>query len=267
MVEGPTAKAYAIKIYENFKGEIIRDVYVRSRRVFIPVNELLGKKFTGAESFGKNILLFLNGVAIRLHLMMFGAIHVYGRNEPLLKPMERVRLMLTGEGRKLVVYNAPIVEIGKLSEIINGLKANLGPDPLSSEWSEDRAIENILKHPDEKIGVLLLNQSVIAGVGNILRNEILFRAGVNPERKVGELSMEEIHKIIYYTKNLSEEFLNLKIQGRGIKELLKVYNRFSGFCMACGGPIKFYRQKPINRKTFVCTNCQNGNKNGGLFKA
>ncbi|MEM2904089.1 MAG: hypothetical protein QXR00_06300 [Candidatus Bathyarchaeia archaeon] len=256
MVEGPTAKAYAIRICENFRDEVIHDVYVRSRRVFIPINELLGRKFTGADSLGKNILIFFDDIAIRLHLMMFGAIHVYGRDEPLLKPMERVRLMLTGGCRKLVVYNAPIVEIGGLNDIVENLKASLGPDPLSSEWSEDRAIENILKNPNEKIGVLLLNQSTIAGVGNILRNEILFRAGVNPERRISDLSMDEIRKIAYYTKKLSEEFLSLKLQGKGIKELLKVYNRFSGFCMVCGGPIKFYRQKPINRKTFICVNCQ-----------
>ncbi|MEM3660982.1 MAG: hypothetical protein QXU11_11425 [Thermoproteota archaeon] len=188
--------------------------------------------------------------------MMFGTIHIYEINEPLLKPMERVRLMLTGNNRRLVVYNAPIVEVGRQSHILERLKLELGPDPLSDEWSEERAYENIRRLQSEKIGVVLLNQSVIAGIGNILRNEILFRANVNPERKVSDLSHEEIIRIIRFSRELSKKFLELKLRGNGIREMLYVYNRFNGFCTVCGKPIKFYRQKPINRKTFVCGNCQ-----------
>lgn len=257
MVEGPTARAYAIKISDKFGNENIREVLVRSRRIFVPVEELVGRRFVKSESLGKNIVFLFDGdVAIRVHLMMFGSIHVYELNEPLLKPVERVRLMLTGNHRKLVVYNAPIVEVGRRDHILEQLKLELGPDPLSDEWSEERAYENIRKFQNEKIGVVLLNQSVIAGVGNILRNEILFKAKVNPERRVGDLSRDEISRIIHFTRELSEKFLELKLQGKGIREMLCVYNRFNGFCVVCGHPIRFYRQKPINRKTFVCENCQ-----------
>jgi len=66
-----------------------------------------------------------------------------------------------------------------------------------------------MKFPEKKIGVTLLDQSVIADIGNILRNEILFRA---------------------------------RVQRKGIKELLYVYNKYRGFCKNCGGLIKFYMQ-------------------------
>lgn len=257
MVEGPTAKAYAIEISKKFGGEHVREVFVRSRKIFIPIGELIGRRFVKADSLGKNIVLLFDGdVAIRLHLMMFGTIHVYKVDEPLLKPLERVRLSLTGDSRRLVVYNAPIVEVGKPSSILGKLKLELGPDPLSDDWSEERAYENIKKFQNEKIGVVVLNQSVIAGIGNILRNEILFRANINPERKVKDLSVNEIFKIIRLAKELSEKFLELKLRGKGIREMLYVYNRFRGFCVFCGHPIKFYVQKPIGRKTFVCENCQ-----------
>ncbi|MEM3726135.1 MAG: hypothetical protein QXU45_08940 [Candidatus Bathyarchaeia archaeon] len=257
MVEGPTAKAYAIKISNGFRNEIVRDIYIKSRKVFVPEKGIVGKKFRGSDSIGKNILLFFdNKIIIRIHLMMFGAIHIYNINDPLLKPKERVRLIVTGDQKKIVVYNAPIVELDEESKILGRLKMELGPDPLSNEWDRTKAFENIVKFPEEKIGAVMLNQSVIAGIGNILRNEILFRAGVNPERKIKDLSTDEIERIVDFAKKLSDEFLERKLHGKQIKDLLFVYNMFSGFCKVCAHPIKFYMQKPINRKTFVCENCQ-----------
>ncbi|MEM2440681.1 MAG: hypothetical protein QW493_05665 [Candidatus Bathyarchaeia archaeon] len=257
MVEGPTAKAYAIKITDNFQNEVVKEIFIKSKKVFISTEKLFGKRFIGADSLGKNILLFFeDNTTIRLHLMMFGAIHIYEIHEPLLKPQKRVRLMVTGRRRKLVVYNAPIVEIDYKDRILQKLERELGPDPLSSGWDKAKAIKNLISFPEQKIGVALLNQSVIAGVGNILRNEILFRAEVHPERIIANLSLQEIEKIVNIAEQLSKEFLKCKLQGKGIKELLFVYNKFSGFCKVCWHPIKFYIQKPINRKTFVCENCQ-----------
>lgn len=253
MVEGPTAKAYAIKISREFSGETITNIFVKSKKVLIPTERLVGEKFLRADSLGKNILLFFDDAAIRIHLMMFGAIHLYGLDEPLLKPVGRVRLMLIGNHKKLVVYNAPIIEVGIRNEILERLKSQLGPDPLSDEWNEETAVQNVMKFPGEKIGVVLLNQSVIAGIGNILRNEVLFRVKINPERTVDSLSIQEVRRIVQLAKGLSEKFLELKLQGKGIGELLQVYNVFGGLCKICGHPIKFYMQKPINRKTFVCT--------------
>jgi endonuclease-8 len=256
MVEGPTAKAYAIKINQEFKDEIVKDVFVKTlKRVYIQPSKLIGLKFSKADSYGKNIILFFDNLAIRLHLMMFGAIHIYNLNGNLLKPEKFVRLLIIGGSKKLVVYNAPIVEIDETDKILDRLKKELGPDPLSKEWKREKAIENILKFRNEKIGIVLLNQSVIAGIGNILRNEILFRARINPERVVASLSEMEIEKIANESEKLMQEFLKFKIEKKSIKPLLFVYNNY-GKCRICGEKIKFYMQQPISRKTFVCLNCQ-----------
>ena len=95
-----------------------------------------------------------------------------------------------------------------------------------------------------------------AGIGNILRNEILFIARVNPERKAMNLSRGEVERIVVISEKLSREFLNLKLEHKRIKPLLLVYNRYGDKCKICGAPIKFYMQKPINRKTFIYGNCQ-----------
>lgn len=256
MVEGPTAKAIAIKISQKFVGETVKDVIVKSKRVFIEPKELLDKKFNGSDTLGKNIILFFEDNAVRVHLMMFGSIHVYELGEPLLKPLERARLLVEGVRRKLVVYNAPVVEIDRREKILDRLMSTLGPDPLSEDWNREKAAENIIRFGKEKIGTILLDQSVIAGIGNILRNEILFRAKVHPERSVESLSGGEVKEIVLACERLCREFLELKVKGKGIKEILYVYNRYRGKCRICGGNIKFYMQKPVNRKTFVCENCQ-----------
>lgn len=177
-MRGSAAKAYAVKINREFDSEAVNDISAKSsKRVYVPLAEFLSKRFVKSDSLGKNILLFFDGLAICVHLMMFGSIHIYGINEGLLKPERLVRLIIK---RKLVVYNAPIVEADWAERLLIRLKSNLRPDPLSSDWDRWKAIENLLRLKNEKIGVALLNQSVIAGIGNILKNEILFRAGINP---------------------------------------------------------------------------------------
>ncbi len=255
MVEGPTAKAYAVRIENRLKGEVIRRLYAKSRRLHVSPSLAIGKMVTGAESLGKNIVVRLEELAIRLHLMMYGSIHLYELGEPLLKPEAMVRLILEGEGCKLVAYNAPIVELDLYERLMTRLKAGLGPDPLRPDWDFEKALRR-LRGFKGKVGVALLDQQVIAGLGNILRNEILFRAEVHPERQVRSLSLDEVCRLIEEAKRLSEEFLARKLRGERIAPLLKVYNRQRQPCPRCGYPIKLYFQEPIKRKTFVCERCQ-----------
>lgn len=256
MVEGPTARAYVIKINQEFSGETVKNIFVKSKRVYIPLVELLEKNFSKADSIGKNILIFFNDVAIRIHLMLFGSIFIQETGEELKKPEKQVRAIIEGLRKKIVIYNAPIIEVDRKDVILRKLKSELGPDPLSNEWDEGKVVGNIMKFWNEKIGVVLLNQSVIAGVGNILRNEILFRARINPERTVKSLNEEEVMRIVKICKELSEEFLKLKIEGKKIGPMLYVYNKYGKACRNCGTEIKFYLQDPIRRKTFVCYRCQ-----------
>ena len=256
MVEGPTAKLYALKISQSFAGERVRRVLARTRRAYIPVERLAGKTFEGAETYGKNILLAFNGIAVRIHLMMFGAIHIYRVGEPLLKPERQVRLLLEGAHRRLVVYNAPIVEVDLEKRLRGRLERELGPDPLREDWNRGEALERLRERRGERVGVVLLDQSVMAGIGNILRNEILFRAGVHPERLVENLADMEAERIVQVSESLCREFLALKLKGERLGPILYVYNRYGKPCKVCGNPIKFYLQQPIKRKTFVCDHCQ-----------
>ncbi len=173
MTEGPTARLRAIQIWNKFGGHIVKEITAKSKKLHVDVNELINKRLEKATSYGKNILLYFNGYIVRIHLMMYGSI----RYKPE-KPRQQIRLHIKFDNGSLFVYNAPIVEIGKAEQIEKEL-AEYGVDALFN-WNEERLKNLIKKNGERKIGDLLLDQHVFAGIGNILRNEILFRAGVNP---------------------------------------------------------------------------------------
>jgi len=250
MTEGPTARLRAIQIEREFKGEKIKDVLVRSNRVYVDPSRMVGKRLEKATSFGKNILIYLDNFLIRVHLMMYGSIRFENDYS---KPFRQVRLVLFFGEKNLVIYNAPIIEVGLREDIEERLFKSYGIDPLTN-WNKEELIELMLKKKDRKIGDLLLDQSIFNGIGNILRNEILFRAKVNPDRRVKHLKQEELEAIADFTKELSHKFLELKKEGKGIRGILLVYNK--KICPYCGEKLKFYRQEPNFRKTFVCQKCQ-----------
>ncbi len=256
MTEGPSAKYKALRIMNAVGGDILQNIYVKGGKIGVNPRGLLGKKLQRTETFGKNIVLVFNGYAIKIHLMMYGTIHIYGLDEKLAKPEEEVRLILKFPNKRVVVYNTPVIEIDYASKIIKKLKKTLGEDPLRDDWDPSRAVKLIMKNRDRKIGDVLLDQRVIAGVGNITRNEGLFRARIHPEKLVRDLKLEEVEKLVRIIKDFMEEFFKRRLRGERLRPVLYVYNRSGKPCVICGHPIKYYRQKPNNRKTFVCENCQ-----------
>ncbi len=155
----------------------------------------------------------------------------------------------------MTAFNAPIVELARYDEVRSELLSSLGLDPLRPEWNVVEAAKRLLERPG-KVGVVLLDQGVMAGVGNIIRNEVLFRAGIHPERPTSQLSFEEALRIAKEVEELSWEFYERKAKGLRVGELFKVYNRGGRLCPRCGGVVKMYLQAPINRRTFVCEGCQ-----------
>jgi len=250
MTEGPTARLRAIQISERFLGRRLNGVKIRSRRVYIGSENLIGKRLKNTSTYGKNILLNFEPYGIRIHLMMYGSIRF---EEEFSKPESRIRLILDFESGRMVVYNAPIVEVDFLEKIEERLSKELGIDPFRN-WDEEKLFSMLIENGDRVIGEVLLDQSVFAGIGNILRNEILFRSGIRPDRRISEIPEEKLKLLIRITKRLSKDFLDSKLRGRGIKSLLMVYN--SKYCKRCSAKINFCRDEFTGRKTFFCPNCQ-----------
>ena len=252
MTEGPTARLIAEKITKKFGNE--RIVSVLSKKKNFDGSMFVGKTFSHAETIGKNIfLVFKNfGTAIRLHLMMWGAVHIYLLDENLRKDERFVRLILFGRKRKLVVYNAPIIEAISLKSLADWRNSVFDP---FNRWDEKELLKKI-EGLDCSIEELLLNQSLFAGIGNILKNEILFRAKVHPYSKVSAIPAKKLAEIIEIAGSLTFRFYEQKKKSGRIKPLLNVYRRANQKCFVCNSKIKMFRSKFTGRINFVCERCQ-----------
>ena len=250
MTEGPTARLRSIQIKKRYLNSRIVDIWAKSKRIYVDLEKLIGRRLVDSTTYGKNILMDLRPYGIRIHLMMYGSIRF---EEDPSKPKSRLRLRLDFDKGGFFVYNAPIVEIDLMDRIEERLSRELGFDPFR-EWNEDELIDILIGNGDRIVGEILLDQSIFAGIGNILRNEILFRAGIRPDRKISSIPLNDLRNLVRITRELSFEFLENKVRGKGIRDLLMVYN--AKVCKKCGGKIVFYRDKITGRKTFYCPNCQ-----------
>jgi len=151
-------------------------------------------------------------------------------------------------------------EVSNMKEI-----ALLGIDALDSGLTFKKFNELLNKKERSKIGVVLLDQHWIAGIGNIYRSEILFDAGVYPERLIGDLNLTERKKIYLAMRKI----LRKAVQLRGTSDVdyrdtsgekgtfqnfLKVYRRTRGKCIGCAGIVKTFKMG--QRSFFFCSKCQ-----------
>lgn len=256
MTEGPRAHALAYILNNHVAGKTLLRANIRSRKLRIPLEDIIGMKLTRAEAYGKNIVLIFGEYAMRIHTLIYGIVRLYKHGETIEKPEKMIRLKLDFEDYSLIGFNTPIIELDHADKIIKNLEKTLGPDPLRPEWNHEIVFKKIRDKKDEKIGLVLIDQGIIAGVGNILRNEALYRARINPERIVREISDEKLNELINIIEDLSKTFYNKLIKGENPRELYLVYNKYRGKCVYCGSPLKYYRQQPRGRKTFTCPNCQ-----------
>jgi formamidopyrimidine-DNA glycosylase len=144
------------------------------------------------------------------------------------------------------------VKLLTLSELQNDPRwGNLGPDPLRSDFSSREFFRRLKQDPLREIGEALLDQQVIAGVGNILRIEILFRSHIHPGRRVDSLSEKEKEELLRWILKLFETWMR-QIARRG--HWIQIYRSSGKPCPECGASIQFFRQ--AGRITYVCPNCQ-----------
>ena len=215
---------------------------------------------------GKYLIFLYSGHnALLFHLGMTG----YFRVSDTYIKRKHDHLLLNFDN-KILVFNDirkfGFVKVYKKSEILicKHLK-NLGPEPLSKEFSVSYFNKNLYRRTSIKD--LLMNQSFIAGLGNIYCSEILFHSRVRPGRAVATLKLEELKKIIECTKKVLN--LAIKLGGTTIKNfivsdeeigyfknILKVYGREKMPCMRCKKDNLVIKIKQSGRSSFFCSKCQ-----------
>src|ERR671912_2209825 len=152
------------------------------------VGRVVGATVTGVEAMGKNLLIrFDNGLELRTHLRMLGSWHRYRPGERWRRAPSRARLVIEVPGSVAVCFDAPVVELfEQRTEALHPSLSRLGPDLLKEPVDVDEAVRR-LRDPsraDMPIAVALLDQRALAGIGNEVKNEVLWQAQPSPLRPV-----------------------------------------------------------------------------------
>ena len=194
---------------------------------------------------GKNLLLtFEGGAVLHSHLRMTGR----WRLEPRGAPRRGLPwLVLRGRTHEAVLWNGPVLELG------GGRIEGLGPDLLEDEPRLDRMLRNLRGAGEgTAIGEALLDQRLVAGIGNIWKAECLWAARVSPWATVGSLTDLELRAALEEARRLMRQ------SSEGARPPRRVYRRAGRPCPRCGGPIRSRGQGDANRTAYWCPVCQAG---------
>lgn len=252
MAEGPLVHHYVNQLKKVLQG---RDVLIefRLRKLKDVEPSLQNIHIQKMEAHGKQFRIHLSDHRILLiHLMMWGSWRIYRKGESWDKPIQRARVIFRTNSHDAVVFSAPVVKLLTPFELQSDPKwGNLGPDPLRPDFSSREFFHRLGRHPSREMGEALLDQQVIAGVGNILRIEILFKSHIHPRRWVGTLSKKEKEELLRWMLKLFEKWM--KQIGRR-SDWIQIYRRSGKPCPDCGTAIEFFRQ--AGRITYACPSCQ-----------
>ena len=218
---------------------------------------MVGHSVEKVQANGKHLLVrFDSGHVLHTHLRMTGSWHVYSEGERWQRPASQAKVSLTCGGRVAVCFNAPVVELlPPGAEANHPSLAGLGPDvlvhPLDLEQVRRRARH---RPPETPLGELLLDQRVVAGIGNIWRCEALFLEGRSPWAPVSSVKDDELDALVTTASRIMTESLQ-PFTGRPKRW---VYRRTGRPCHRCRTPIQSRPQGEQARTAYWCPTCQPG---------
>jgi endonuclease-8 len=232
---------------------------------------LSGRTVESAVARGKHLLITFSGdLILHTHLRMHGAWHLYRPNEPWRRPVRDMRVVIEAGSAVAVGFNLPVAEFLTARSLArhDRLRA-LGPDLADPAFDSAEAVRRMrerghLSAGATSIGDLLLDQRVIAGIGNVLKSEILFVAGIYPFRATGDLSDARLQQLIEVARRLmrmNTAPLQMAFGRRTRNSLdprarLWVYGRAGKPCRRCGAAIESRKTGLDARITYWCPGCQ-----------
>lgn len=253
MPEGDTLLRTAKTLQRWLGGRVITKA--RSQRVGVPPGALIGQRVETVEANGKHLLIRLSsGRALHTHLRMTGSWHVYRAGERWKKPAHLARVVLEADDRVAVCFEAPVVELlDAAAERDHGSLSHLGPDILDDDFDLDEIRRRARAVPgDTAIGELLLDQRVVAGIGNIYRCESLFRARTDPYASLGSLDDAGLDLVL-------REAAKLMRASAAARGHLWVYRRGGKPCRRCRNAVVSEPMGDPPRTLHWCPTCQRGN--------
>jgi len=261
MPEGDALFRFAARLRTPLEGKVLLRARSHGPGPTVRVEKIIGQRCTAVRAHGKNILIsFENGLALRGHLRMYGTWHIYKPGQPWDRPEREARLALEVEDAVVVNFSAPVIEL--IEERSLGYYApisKLGPDLLDDAFDVEEAIRR-LRHPSRElltIGDAVMDQRAVAGAGNIWKHEALFHAGMNPWRRVQELSDDDLRLLLGKAQALLRASVG-KENALGLKyrPTMYAYMRGGQPCRRCRTTLRSAPQGVDIRHTAWCPHCQ-----------
>jgi endonuclease-8 len=220
--------------------------------LFRSAGRLVGHSLLGTETRGKHLLLhFSSELVLHAHMGMSGGWYVYRPGQRWRRTRRSAWLVIELGGLEVVEFGGPTLRLVRPAELARDTRlAGLGPDILGGPDAVRRAASNLAAAGTVELGEALLNQRLVAGIGNIFKSESCFEAGLDPWRPVSGLEDEQI-------LNLLEIAARQMVRGVETgRRPGRIYRKSGEPCPGCGGRIRSRGQGDDNRTTYWCPTCQ-----------
>jgi endonuclease-8 len=239
MPEGPSI----VLVKEATNTFIGKKILLVAGNAKIDLQRLVNQKIIDVKTWGKHYLICFKGFTLKIHFLMFGSYRV---NE---KKDSPARLSLTFKKGEINFYTCSIKYLeGDISD-----HYDWSVDVMNDEWNPKNAKEKLKKLKKVLVCDALLNQVIFSGVGNIIKNEVLYRVRLHPEAMIGNIPSTKLNKLIEESRIYSFDFLNWK-RNYDLKKHWLVYTKKS--CVRCHLPIMKKYTGVKKRRSFFCEKCQ-----------
>jgi endonuclease VIII len=273
MPEGDTIFRAARTLHRALAGKpVVRfeSVFPALTRVDVDT-PLASQLIESVTASGKHLLMrFSGGQILRTHMRMNGSWHIYRPGEPWQRARRDMRIVVATADFVAVGFNIPVAEFIAARNLERHEELRrLGPDLLSDTFDEQEALRRIKERPEQLIADVLLNQRVMAGIGNVYKSEVLFTCRVNPFSPVREIDDAALKCLIttgrtFLLANVHTSVAPMttytgfrRTTGRdNPSERLWVYGRVGLPCRRCRTLIKLKKQGDAARLTYWCPKCQ-----------
>jgi endonuclease-8 len=226
----------------RFVGQEI--VHAEGNTWAVDTGRLIGQPVVSLRTWGKHFLIEMPDLAVRIHFLLFGTYRINERRD---KPP---RLSLGfADGGVLNFYACSVKELDCDLDSLYDWSA----DVMSDQWDPAKARKKLRAAPDMLACDALLDQDLFAGVGNIIKNEVLFRIRVHPLSRVGALPPAKLRALVQEARQYSFEFLAWKKEYTLKKHWLA---HTKSTCPRCHIPFKKAHLGRTNRRSFFCERCQ-----------
>lgn len=251
MPEGDTILRIKHRLADALAGQALAVSAPHPRGKAAGVERLDGVVLERIETHGKHLMLMFGDLVLHSHLGVSGSWRLYQNGGRWRRPRSLAWVVLSGEQHEAAQFRGPTLRVLPARRLkIDPHLARLGPDILSPTLTTEHAIAAFRATDQQRtLGEALLDQQLLAGIGNIFKSEACFAVQLDPWRPLALVTDHELRAVLLSARG---QMLDAATNGR---KAFSVYNR-RGPCIACGGRVVSRGQGDANRTTWWCERCQ-----------